>query len=145
MPDVVTTPAFLVFAALLAATGLMRLGEVVVSVRRMRNRPEQVVSEPWLFPLMVLLHTGLIAAPLLEVALWNRPALAIVGGPAVALLQCEGSCWSGKWNATDIGGSEGSKFDLMEAIDLDADGDLDLLTCEEVSNLGVVWYENPTF
>lgn len=28
-------------------------------------------------------------------------------------------------------------------LDLDADGDLDLLTCEEVHNLGVFWYENP--
>ena len=27
---------------------------------------------------------------------------------------------------------------------MDADGDLDLLTCEERENLGVFWYENPT-
>jgi hypothetical protein len=25
-----------------------------------------------------------------------------------------------------------------------ADGDLDVLTCEERANLGVIWYENPT-
>jgi hypothetical protein len=43
----------------------------------------------------------------------------------------------------DIGGTEGSKFDLIELIDLDEDGDLDLLTCEERDNLGVIWYENP--
>ena len=36
------------------------------------------------------------------------------------------------------------KFDRMELIDLDADGDLDLLTCEERANLGVIWYENPS-
>ena len=35
------------------------------------------------------------------------------------------------------------KFDRMELIDLDADGDLDVLTCEERQQLGVVWYENP--
>ena len=35
------------------------------------------------------------------------------------------------------------KFDRIEAIDLDGDGDLDLMTCEERKNLGVVWYENP--
>ena len=27
--------------------------------------------------------------------------------------------------------------------DLDEDGDLDVITCEESSNLGVIWYENP--
>ena len=47
------------------------------------------------------------------------------------------------WLATDIGGFEGEKFDLIEPLDLDGDGDLDLVTCEEAENLGVVWYENP--
>ena len=28
-------------------------------------------------------------------------------------------------------------------IDLDGDNDLDVLTCEERHNLGVIWYENP--
>lgn len=44
----------------------------------------------------------------------------------------------------DISGPEGVKFDRIELIDLDADGDLDVLTCEERANLGVIWYENPT-
>ena len=35
------------------------------------------------------------------------------------------------------------KFDRSELIDLDGDGDLDVLTCEERDNLGVIWYENP--
>jgi len=43
----------------------------------------------------------------------------------------------------DISGPAGVKFDLAELVDLDADGDLDVLTCEERANLGVVWYENP--
>jgi hypothetical protein len=43
----------------------------------------------------------------------------------------------------DIGGPEGVKFDLIQMLDLDGDGDLDLATCEERDNLGVVWYENP--
>ncbi len=44
----------------------------------------------------------------------------------------------------DISGPVGTKFDRLEAIDLDEDGDLDVMTCEEVENLGVIWYENPT-
>ncbi len=43
----------------------------------------------------------------------------------------------------DIAGRVGTKFDLIELLDLDQDGDLDVITCEEVENLGVVWYENP--
>jgi hypothetical protein len=42
-----------------------------------------------------------------------------------------------------ISGPEGVKFDLIELLDLDGDGDLDVLTCEENENLGVIWYENP--
>lgn len=38
---------------------------------------------------------------------------------------------------------EGTKFDLVRLIDLDGDGDLDVLTCEETDGLGVIWYENP--
>ena len=46
----------------------------------------------------------------------------------------------------DISGKaakSGIKFDRIELLDLDRDGDLDLLTCEERDNLGVIWYENP--
>lgn len=45
-----------------------------------------------------------------------------------------------------ISGSTGIKFDLIELVDLDGDGDLDILTCEERAagrGLGVIWYENP--
>ncbi|MHC2069115.1 FG-GAP repeat domain-containing protein [Bremerella sp. T1] len=50
-----------------------------------------------------------------------------------------------KWVAHPISGDqEGTKFDLLQLIDLDGDGDLDVLTCEERENLGVIWYENPT-
>ncbi|MEM9481419.1 MAG: VCBS repeat-containing protein [Verrucomicrobiota bacterium] len=43
----------------------------------------------------------------------------------------------------DISGPDGIKFDRLELIDLDGDGDLDVLTCEERAKLGVIWYENP--
>ena len=48
----------------------------------------------------------------------------------------------GPWEANEIGGLEGTKFDLVVLTDLDGDGDLDALTCEERENLGVIWYEN---
>lgn len=48
-----------------------------------------------------------------------------------------------EWEAHDICGLDGVKHDLVQLLDLDDDGDLDVLTCEETKNLGVVWYENP--
>lgn len=47
------------------------------------------------------------------------------------------------WRAHDISGTVGVKFDLLQLLDLDGDGDLDVITCEERDNLGVFWYENP--
>ena len=47
------------------------------------------------------------------------------------------------WNPHEISGPVGVKYDLAELLDLDGDGDLDVLTCEERANLGVIWYENP--
>ena len=51
---------------------------------------------------------------------------------------------SDEWTPHQISGDkDGIKFDLLQLIDLDEDGDLDVLTCEERDNLGVIWYENP--
>jgi hypothetical protein len=50
---------------------------------------------------------------------------------------------SSRWTVNDISGPPGTKFDRMELVDLDNDGDLDVITCEEAENLGVIWYENP--
>jgi len=49
----------------------------------------------------------------------------------------------GRWTDHEISGPEGTKYDRIELLDLDDDGDLDVLTCEERRNLGVIWYENP--
>jgi arylsulfatase A-like enzyme len=49
----------------------------------------------------------------------------------------------GPWLMRPLSGPEGLKFDLMQILDVDGDGDLDVITCEERDQLGVVWYENP--
>lgn len=64
--------------------------------------------------------------------------------PAVIWMRYKKSATDPVWDSHDIGGPEGIKFDLVELLDLDADGDLDIITCEERDNLGVIWYENPT-
>ncbi len=63
--------------------------------------------------------------------------------PGLCWLRRETSEVAGPWKATDVSGERGSKFDLVQLLDIDADGDLDILTCEERDQLGVLWYENP--
>ena len=50
------------------------------------------------------------------------------------------------WLRHEISGTEGGKFDLAQLLDLDGDGDLDVVTTDEGATghgLGLVWYENP--
>jgi len=48
------------------------------------------------------------------------------------------------WTSHAISPPGGAKYDLIQLVDLDGDGDLDLMCCEENAQLGVFWYENPT-
>ena len=54
------------------------------------------------------------------------------------------------WEVFDVSGPEGVQFDLNLLLDVDSDGDLDVVNSEEVDSagdgragLGIVWYENP--
>ena len=58
-------------------------------------------------------------------------------------LSCHGPPRGGVWQSYELSGSDGVKYDLLTLVDLDEDGDLDVLTTEEVRNRGVIWYENP--
>jgi hypothetical protein len=60
----------------------------------------------------------------------------------------EGVWWleqnkSGFWRSHRVSGPVGIKFDRIELLDVDGDGNLDLITTEERTPLGVIWYENP--
>ena len=67
----------------------------------------------------------------------------------VVCLKTTGNSPGGIWDTYKISGDDlGDKYDRVELIDLDGDGDLDVLTCEEnegpeSQGLGVIWYENP--
>ena len=67
------------------------------------------------------------------------------GKAGLVYLSPTGSPWTDRWNVFDLSGPEGVKFDQVLLRDIDADGDLDVATCEEVENLGVIWFENPQF
>jgi hypothetical protein len=63
--------------------------------------------------------------------------------PGVLWLSYDQSPTERTWTSHDISGPRGTKYDLIEMLDLDADGDLDLLTTEETDINAIIWYENP--
>jgi hypothetical protein len=71
---------------------------------------------------------------------------ASAGRTGVYWLRHDGDPAAATWAAHNIAGPAGIKFDLVRLLDLDGDGDLDVLTNEESEGgvgLGVIWYENP--
>ena len=71
------------------------------------------------------------------------------GKSGVVWLEYSNSVFDSDWVRHEISGPDGVKFDLVTMLDLDDDGDLDLVTTEEkgsdeIPELGVIWYENNT-
>jgi len=90
------------------------------------------------------------AAAVADIDLDGRPDIVFTceaatdGKSGVRWLSYTGSVLDRQWRDHEISGPAGVKFDRIELIDLDADGDRDLITTEERDGLGVIWYENPT-
>ena len=90
----------------------------------------------------------------------GRPDLVVTcehateGKTGVFWLAYDRSPTESRWRAKSINGGEGFIFDLLQLVDLDGDGDLDVITEEEKGpylasgykgrELGVIWFENPT-
>lgn len=68
----------------------------------------------------------------------NTAASPVKSAKAGIWVQSPGESWQ------PIDTTTSTKFDRIELIDLDGDGDDDVLTCEERRNLGIIWYENPS-
>lgn len=68
---------------------------------------------------------------------------AVAPKQGVAWMAYQDSPLSGIWHSHEVSGVDGVKHDLAPLVDLDADGDLDVITSEETRGLGVIWYENP--
>jgi len=73
----------------------------------------------------------------------GKPDLVFSAEGAVGDLR--GTMWlaAPDWRPHDISGAPGLKYDLVVLLDMDGDGDLDILSSEERDQLGVFWYENP--
>jgi methyltransferase len=92
----------------------VRLGELVVSARRARARGRELISEPALFPLMVLLHAGFLSLPWLEVLWLKRPFVpALAAGAGAVFL---GATALRIWTLRTLGGAWNVRVLVPDAV-----------------------------
>ncbi len=77
----------ILYFALIVATGIERVVELVISQRHAawafaRGAVEYGAGH---FPAMVVLHTGLLVSCVVEVAVFDRPFIAALGWPMIAI------------------------------------------------------------
>jgi methyltransferase len=88
--------AYAAYVVLIAAVALERLAELVVSVRNLRWSKARGGREygQGHYPAMVVLHTALLVACLLETGLLHRPIVAALAWPMfVVVLLTQGLRW----------------------------------------------------
>jgi methyltransferase len=80
--------AYAAYVIFVAAVGLERVAELVVSTRNLRWSRARGGREygQGHYPAMVALHTGLLLACVLESGLAHRPILAVLAAPMVAVV-----------------------------------------------------------
>lgn len=91
------------YALLILATGVERLLELVISRRNAARAFARGGVEYGFrhFPVMVALHTGLLIACIAEVFLLNRPFIALIGWPLLAIVVL---CQAGRyWCIVSLG------------------------------------------
>lgn len=97
------TTSQVLFTALVAAVGLERLAEMVVSKRHAAWAFARggVESGRGHFPVMVLLHTALLVGAVVEVVAADRPFIPLLGWPMLVLvLLAQGLRW---WCISTLG------------------------------------------
>ncbi|MFD0481253.1 isoprenylcysteine carboxyl methyltransferase family protein [Kineococcus sp. GCM10028916] len=110
------------FAALVLATGFERIAELVVSTRHARWSFARggVESGRGHFPPMVVLHTGLLLACLVEVLAADRPFVPALGWPMLVLvLAAQGLRW---WCITALGPQWNTRVIVVPGLTLVARG-----------------------
>ena len=82
----------------------------------------------------------------LDIVVSHASARAPLSG--IVRLSYQDTVFDRAWKRHEISGPAGSKYDRIELLDFDGDGDLDAITTEEnfgegSVGQGVIWYENP--